>query len=82
MSAMATRPRAVIAQKEVDAKTNKITQVRALLDGSCIAGALVTADAADPEGHRLLHDRNFQYGGGPPAQDVISGMAGCGCYRK
>jgi predicted transposase YbfD/YdcC len=42
---MITGARVVIAQKDVDAKTNEITQVRPLLDDIAIAGALVTADA-------------------------------------
>lgn len=42
---MITRARAVIAQKDVDAKTNEITQVRPLLDDVDISGAPVTADA-------------------------------------
>ena len=45
LAAMITGARAVIAQKDVDAKTNEITQVRPLLDGVDITGALVTADA-------------------------------------
>jgi predicted transposase YbfD/YdcC len=45
LAAMITGARAVIAQKDIDAKTNEITQVRPLLDGTDITGALVTADA-------------------------------------
>lgn len=45
LAAMVTGARAVIAQKDVDAKTNEITQVRPLLAGLGIEGALVTADA-------------------------------------
>jgi predicted transposase YbfD/YdcC len=45
LAAMITGARAVIAQKDIDAKTNEITQVRPLLDDLDIAGALVTADA-------------------------------------
>jgi hypothetical protein len=45
LAAMVTGARAVIAQKDIDAKTNEITQVRPLLDDIGIAGALVTADA-------------------------------------
>jgi hypothetical protein len=37
--------RAVLAQRDVDAKTNQITQVKPLLADLGIAGALVTADA-------------------------------------
>jgi len=45
LAAMITGARVVIAQKDVDAKTNEITQVRPLLDDVPIAGTLVTADA-------------------------------------
>jgi len=45
LAAMITGARPVIAQKDVDAKTNEITQVRPLLAGLGIEGALVTADA-------------------------------------
>lgn len=45
LAAMIAGARAVIAQKDVDAKTNEITQVRPLLDDVAIGGALVTADA-------------------------------------
>lgn len=48
LAAMITGVRAVIAQKDIDAKTNEITQVRPLLDDPDIAGALVTADALYP----------------------------------
>jgi hypothetical protein len=41
----ATGARAVLAQRDVDAKTNEITQVKPLLDDVDITGALVTADA-------------------------------------
>jgi len=39
LAAMITGARAVIAQKDTDAKTNEITQVRPLLDGTDITGA-------------------------------------------
>jgi predicted transposase YbfD/YdcC len=45
LAAMITGARAVLAQRDVDAKTNEITQVRPLLDDVDITGALVTADA-------------------------------------
>jgi hypothetical protein len=45
LAATITGPTAIIALKDVDAKTNEITQVRPLLDDVCITGALVTADA-------------------------------------
>jgi hypothetical protein len=45
LAAMITGARAVLAQKDIDAKTNEITQVKPLLDDADITGALVTADA-------------------------------------
>lgn len=45
LAAMICGTRAVIAQTDVDVKTNEITQVKPLLDDLDIAGALVTADA-------------------------------------
>jgi predicted transposase YbfD/YdcC len=45
LAAMICGARAVLAQRDVDAKTNEITQVRPLLDDLGITGALVTADA-------------------------------------
>jgi len=45
LAAMITGARAVIAQKDVDAKTNEITQVRPLPGDVDVTGALVTADA-------------------------------------
>ena len=38
----------MLAQRDVAAKTNGITQVKPLLDDLDIAGALVTADASGP----------------------------------
>jgi predicted transposase YbfD/YdcC len=45
LAAMICGTRAALAQKDVHAKTNEITQVKPLLDDVDIAGALVTADA-------------------------------------
>jgi len=45
LAAMICGARAVLAQKDVDQKTNEITQVKPLLDDVGITGALVTADA-------------------------------------
>ena len=45
VAAMITGARAVLAQKDIDAETNEITQVKPLLDDVDITGALVTADA-------------------------------------
>ena len=45
LAAMITGARAVLAQRDADAKTNEITQVRPLLDDVDVTGALVTADA-------------------------------------
>lgn len=64
LSAMVTGARAVIAQKDVDAKTNEITQVRPLLDDLDIAGALVTADALHVQkdtARYLVQDKQADY---------------------
>jgi predicted transposase YbfD/YdcC len=45
LAAMITGARAVLAQKDIDAKTNEITQVKPLPEDVDITGALVTADA-------------------------------------
>jgi hypothetical protein len=45
LAAMICGARAVIAQRDVDIKTNEITQVKPLLEEVDITGALVTADA-------------------------------------
>jgi predicted transposase YbfD/YdcC len=45
LAAMICGARAVIAQRDVDVKTNEITQVKPLLEEVDITGALVTADA-------------------------------------
>jgi predicted transposase YbfD/YdcC len=64
LAAMITGARAVIAQKDVDAKTNEITQVRPLLDGVGITGALVTADALHVQkdtARYLVEDKDADY---------------------
>jgi predicted transposase YbfD/YdcC len=64
LAAMITGARAVIAQKDVDAKTNEITQVRPLLDDIGIAGALVTADALHVQretARYLVEDKGADY---------------------
>jgi len=53
------RCRAVLAQKDVDQKTNEITQVKPLLDDVDITGALVTADAL----HVQKENRQVHRGG-------------------
>lgn len=45
LAAMICEARAVIAQRDIDQKTNEITQVQPLLDDLDLTGALVTADA-------------------------------------
>lgn len=63
-AAMITGARAVIAQKDIDAKTNEITQVRPLLDDLDITGALVTADALHVQkdtARYLVQDRQAGY---------------------
>jgi len=64
LAAMVTGARAVIAQKDIDAKTNEITQVRPLLDDTGIAGALVTADALHVQkdtARYLVEDKKADY---------------------
>ena len=64
LAAMITGARAVIAQKDVDAKTNEITQVRPLLDDIDITGALVTADALHVQkdtARYLVEDKGADY---------------------
>jgi predicted transposase YbfD/YdcC len=64
LAAMITGARAVIAQKDVDAKTNEITQVRPLLDDLDITGALVTADALHVQkdtARYLVEDKKADY---------------------
>lgn len=64
LAAMITGARAVIAQKDVDAKTNEITQVRPLLDDVDISGALVTADALHVQrdtARYLVEDKKADY---------------------
>jgi hypothetical protein len=46
--------RAVLAQTEVDGKTNEIIRFRPLLEGLDLAGRVVTADALHPARPRLL----------------------------
>ena len=64
LAAMICGTRAVIAQKDVDVKTNEITQVKPLLDEVDITGALVTADALHVQKHTaryLVADKKADY---------------------
>jgi predicted transposase YbfD/YdcC len=64
LAAMICGARAVLAQKNVDAKTNEITQVRPLLRDVDIAGALVTADALHVQketARYLVEDKHADY---------------------
>ena len=64
LAAMICGARAVIAQKDVDAKTNEITQVKPLLDDIDITGTLVTADALHVQketARYLVEDKNADY---------------------
>lgn len=45
LSAMTHSARTVVAQRDVDGKTNEITEFQALLEGLDIGGATITADA-------------------------------------
>ncbi len=64
LAAMICGAQAVIAQKDVDAKTNEITQVAPLLDEIDITGALVTADAMHVQketARYLVEDKHADY---------------------
>jgi predicted transposase YbfD/YdcC len=64
LAAMICGARAVIAQRDVDQKTNEITQVKPLLDDLDIAGALVTADAMHVQketARYLVDDKKADY---------------------
>lgn len=64
LAAMVTGARAVLAQKDIDAKTNEITQVQPLLDDVDITGALVTADALHVQtetARYLVEDKKADY---------------------
>ncbi len=54
--AMICGARAVIAQRDVDVKTNEITQVKPLLEEVDITGALVTADALCGHPHNASYE--------------------------
>jgi hypothetical protein len=54
----------VLAQKDIDTKTNEITQVKPLLDDVDITGALVTADAMHVQketARYLVEDKEADY---------------------
>lgn len=64
LAAMICGARAVLAQRDVDGKTNEITQVEPLLDDVDITGALVTADALHVQkdtARYLVEDRKADY---------------------
>jgi predicted transposase YbfD/YdcC len=64
LAAMICGARAVLAQKDVDQKTNEITQVKPLLDEVDITGALVTADALHVQketARYLVEDKGADY---------------------
>ena len=64
LAAMICGARAVLAQRDVAAKTNEITQVKPLLDDLDIAGALVTADALHVQretARHLVEDKKADY---------------------
>ena len=64
LAAMICGARAVLAQRDVDQKTNEITQVKPLLDGIDISGALVTADALHVQketARYLVEDKHADY---------------------
>jgi predicted transposase YbfD/YdcC len=64
LAAMICGARAVIAQRDVDIKTNEITQVKPLLEEVDITGALVTADALHVQketARYLVEDKGADY---------------------
>ena len=64
LAAMICGTRAVLAQRDVDVKTNEVTQVKPLLDDLDIAGALVTADALHVQretARYLVEDKKADY---------------------
>ena len=64
LAAMVTGARAVLAQRDVDEKTNEITQVKPLLEDVDITGALVTADALHVQketARYLVEDKKADY---------------------
>ena len=64
LAAMICGAWAVIAQRDVDAKTNEITQVKPLLEEVDITGALVTADAMHVQketARYLVEDKRADY---------------------
>ena len=64
LAAMICGTRAVLAQKDVNQKTNEITQVKPLLDDVDITGVLVTADALHVQketARYLVEDKNADY---------------------
>jgi predicted transposase YbfD/YdcC len=64
LAAMVCGARAVIAQRDVDQKTNEITQVKPLLAGVDLRGALVTADAMHVQretARYLVEDKHADY---------------------
>jgi predicted transposase YbfD/YdcC len=64
LAAMICGARAVIAQRDVDQKTNEITQVKPLLAGVDLRGTLVTADAMHVQretARYLVEDKHADY---------------------
>jgi predicted transposase YbfD/YdcC len=64
LAAMICAARAVIAQRDVDQKTNEITQVKPLLAGVDLRGTLVTADAMHVQretARYLVEDKHADY---------------------
>jgi hypothetical protein len=47
--------RAVLAQTQVDTKTNEITRFRPLLEGLDLAGRIITADALSRDPHKASY---------------------------
>ena len=83
LAAMTHDDGAVIAQREVDSKTNEITQFQPLLDDVDLDGAVVTADALHAQrGHAryLVEEKHADYvftvkGNQPNLLDGLEGLA-------
>jgi predicted transposase YbfD/YdcC len=64
LAAMICGARVVLAQKDVDAKTNEVTQVKPLLKDVDVAGALLTADALHVQketARYIVEDKDADY---------------------
>ncbi len=80
LAAVICGARAVLAQRDVAAKTNEITQLKPLLDDLDIAGALVTADALHVQRETARH--LVVYGNAARQLGHAADMSGPGAGRR